>query len=143
MKLDKEQFVELFMQDFPELQGQVREELEFYGELLAHIIFPDLLFHTEALPDLLTLLKENQNPELIQRYCNFLERIYTDGDQNMQNVLVVSILEQLDDPEIWFRFGEYISNEFIRFINTEVIPYNCLMTQVPHLPYVRRRKQKA
>ena len=144
MKLNKEQFLELFMQSFPELQEQALEELAFYEELLAHIIFPDLVFHTEALPDLLTLLKSNQNPELIQRYCDFLELMYTDGDEDMQNVLVVSILERLsDDTEIWFRFGKYISNEFIRFINTDAIPNDCLMTQVPHLPYLKRRNRKA
>ena len=142
MKLNKEQLLYYFLQKFPELRPQAEEELAFYGELLGHVLFPELIFHAEALPDLRILLKENRNPELIQRYCDFLEKIYTSGDDDCLNILVVSILEMLSDEEkIWFTFGKYISNDFIRFINTDAIPNNCLMTAVPHLPYHKRKNK--
>ena len=142
MKLNKEQLLDYFLQKFPELREQAQEELAFYEELLGHVIFPNLLFNAENLPDLRSLLKENQNPELIQRYCEFLEKIYTSGDDDCLNILVVSILELLsDDEQIWFHFWKYISNDFIRFINTDVLVNNLMMTQVPCLPYHKRRNK--
>ena len=136
MKLNKEQFAELFMQEFPEQKEKALEDIEFFGEVLGHVFYTNMLFHE---PDLRELLKENQNPELIRKYCRFIERMWLDGDEAVINIVCVSILELLcDDEKIWFMFGKYISNDFIRFINTDAIPNNCLMTQVPHLPYLRR-----
>ena len=143
MSMNKEQALEQLLNTFPELEPEVREEFALYESLLAHVFFPDLLFHTEAIPDLLTLLKTNQNPELIQKYCDFLQLMYSDGDSDVQNVLVVSILERLsDDREIWFHFGDYIPNDFRRFINTDVIPNNGLMMHVPPLPYSKPKHRK-
>ncbi|MBR1555353.1 MAG: hypothetical protein IJ644_08185 [Oscillospiraceae bacterium] len=139
MKLDKDQFAELFMQEFPEQKEKALEDIEFFGEVLGHVFYTNMLFHE---PDLRELLKENQNPELIRKYCRFIERLWLDGDDAVINIVCVSILEMLfDDEKIWFTFGKYISNDFIRFINTDAIPNNILMTQVPHLPYLRRSQR--
>ena len=47
------------------------------------------------------------------------------GNEEVNNVVDVTILERLsDDIEIWNRFGEYISDEFKRYINDEAIANN-------------------
>ena len=126
----------LWKNAFPESAQHAEEEREFYGEILGHVIFPELLFHSENTPDLRNLLKMNQQKDWIRRYCDFLEKMYTDGDEDVQNILVVSILEILSDDEtVWKNFGKYISKEFIRFINTDAIPNDALLWHVKPLPY--------
>lgn len=96
MKLDKDQFAELFMQVFPEQKEKALEDIEFFGEVLGHVFYTNMLFHE---PDLRELLKENQNPELIRKYCRFIERMWLDGDDAVINIVCVSILEMLFDDE--------------------------------------------
>ena len=78
----------------------------------------------------------------IQQYCSFVEKMYYDGDEDVKNVVEVTILEQLsDEEEVWLRFGTYLSNEFIREINTVLIPRNTMLPNRP-LPYHSRKKLK-
>ena len=88
------------------------------------------------------LLQSNSDKKTIQQYCSFIEEMYYDGDEDVKNVVEVTILEQLsDETKIWLCFGPYLSNEFIREINTVLIPHN---TMLPHvsLPYLSRKKFK-
>ncbi len=139
MKLNQDQFAERFMQEFPDQKEKALEDIAFFGEVLGHVFYTNMLFHEL---DFCELLRTGQNPELIRKYCRFIESMWQEGDEAVQNIVCVSILEQLCcEEKIWFTFGKYISNDFIRFINTDAIPNHCLMTAVPHLPYHKRKNK--
>ena len=139
MKLNKDQFAELFMQEFPDQKDKALEDIEFFGEVLGHVFYTNMLFHE---PDLRKMLLTEENPVLIRKYCQFIERMWLDGDDAVINIVAVSLLEDLSDDELcWFHFGKDISEDFKRYINTEVIPNNILMTQVSPLPYAGKRKR--
>ena len=103
----------------------------------AHIFFAD-----EINIPLMLLLQSNSDKKTIQQYCSFIEEMYYDGDEDVKNVVEVTILEQLsDETKIWLCFGPYLSNEFIREINTVLIPRNTMLPNVS-LPYHSRKKFK-
>ena len=67
----------------------------------------------------------------IQKYISFVERMWSQGDETVQNVVDVTILEYLsDDEEVWIHFGTYISDNFRNYINRELIKQNCAMWHV-------------
>ncbi len=121
---------------FPEKATALAQHYADYGnQLLGHLFFADEI----NLP-LIHLLRSNTDKPTIQKYCSFIERMYAMGDEDVKNVVDVTIVEQLSDEElIWFRFGTYLSNDFIREINTVILPQNSMISSVPHLPYRRRR----
>lgn len=121
MKLDRQQCADLIAN----IRGNqfIEEHLNEYGEILLHVLAGDLI--TEPL---IELLRWNKQTELITVYCNLIEQMWRDGNDDVVNVVDVTILERLSDEEkIWYRFGAYISDEFKRFINEEQIPNNRMM----------------
>ena len=103
MKLNKDQFAELFMQEFPDQKDKALEDIEFFGEVLGHVFYTNMLFHE---PDLRKMLLTEENPVLIRKYCQFIERMWLDGDDAVINIVAVSLLEDLSDDELcWFHFG--------------------------------------
>ena len=134
----KEETAARLTEIFPEKAAALAQHyVDYNGLLLGHIFFAD-----EINAPLLSLLQTNRNRKAIQQYCFFIEKMYYDGDEDVKNVVEVTILEQLSDEEkIWFRFGAYLSNEFIREINTVIIPRNTMLPNVP-LAYHSHRKWK-
>lgn len=69
--------------------------------------------------------------------------MYYDGDEDVKNVVDVTILERLSDDEtVWRNFGTYISNDFVREINTVLIPQNTMLPNRPLLYNKRRTRKK-
>ena len=82
------------------------------------------------------MLSTNSDNVLISKYCSFIEDMWLNGDDDVVNIVEVTILERLsDDVNVWNRFGKYISNDFIRFINNEVLTENAMIMQVSRLEY--------
>ena len=92
-------------------------------------MFQQILLHTLAgelvnVP-LTALLRKNTQPDSIRQYCDVIETMWKQGNDAVANVVEVTILEYLtDDPILWHRFGEYISEEFKKYINAVCIPEN-------------------
>lgn len=128
-KLTLEQICEKLITDIPEEKKYLDESIEFNQELLGHIYFED-----DFTSHLLTMLTEYKDLKNIQRYCDFIEFLWSNGDQYVVNIFDVSIAEKLGcyEPE-WTRFGKHISNELIEYINNDLIPNNILMKHVRHL----------
>lgn len=136
-----ESCIELVIRMFPEYEKILQKHIADYGELLGHVFFTDIFFYPENKFGLLELLESNRYPELIQKYCNLMELLWQEGDSDMINIICVSLLEHLaDDSRIWKTFGEYISNDFKRFINTEFLKNNYMINQI-NLPYKKRKNK--
>ncbi len=131
MKLSKEEFAEKFISLFPEKKDSLDEHYADFNELLGHIYYADALNEP-----LIEMLSTNSDNVLISKYCSFIEDMWLNGDDDVVNIVEVTILERLsDDVNVWNRFGKYISNDFIRFINNEVLTENAMMMQVSRLEY--------
>ena len=62
--------------------------------------------------------------------------MYKYADSAVLNIFDVSIAEKIcQDIVIWNRFGKYISNELITYINEDLIPHNILMVSAKKLKY--------
>ena len=81
--MDKEYFAKKLGEQFPEFHGAYEEHLEYYEELLGHVFFGG-----ETLLGVLeSLLKTNEEKEKIRRYMDFLEDMYANGDDDVQNIV--------------------------------------------------------
>ena len=79
---------------------------------------------------LYNLLRKNGNCELIERYCDVIEQMWREGDQEVIQVLEMTILEHLsEDAAVW----EYISDAFRSYVNEEVMEGNIMMSGVEKL----------
>lgn len=104
-----------FLESFPEHEQMYREHIDFNGELLGHVFFADSI----NLP-LTQLLMENTDIENIQKYIGFIERMYKNGDEAVQNIVVVTILEYLGDDKKVLENAFYFFSEEIRKKSIEV-----------------------
>ncbi|WP_425179422.1 DUF7674 family protein [Inconstantimicrobium mannanitabidum] len=74
---------------------------------LGHVFFGDAI----NLP-LTQLLKENEDIETIRRYIDFIEYMYKTGDEAVQNIVVVTILEYLgDDKDVLANAFNFFSDD--------------------------------
>lgn len=96
--MTKEQIANDFVVLFPKHKVDLEAHLDDNGELFAHNFFGDMI---DA--PLSSLLKTNANKQLIQKYVDFVEHMYSEGDDAVQNVVEVTILEYLGDDETVLR----------------------------------------
>lgn len=131
MKYTKEFFADRLTELFIEKTKNLKLHYEDYNELTAHIFFAD-----EINVPLFELLKQNTDIAEIKKYCSFIEDMWLNGTDDVVNVVDVTILERLsDDATVWKNFGKYISNEFIRYINTDLLLNNSMMYGADKLDY--------
>ena len=97
MNGSKEAFALALAERFPEFRMAYEEHLEDYGEVLGHVFF-DVL-HRALVP----LLRLNEDREKIGQYIEFLENMYANGDEDVRNIVEVTILEVLGDDETVLR----------------------------------------
>lgn len=110
MGYSKEYFAQELGERFPEFRETYQEHLEYYEELLGHVFFGG-----ETLLGVLeSLLKTNGEKEKIRRYIGFVEDMYANGDDDVQNIVEVTILECLGDDETVLRNAfTYFSEELM------------------------------
>ena len=108
-ELPKETFARRLVRRFPEFQKAYQDHLRGYGELVGHVFFGDTL---NAL--LFSLLEAGENPGMIRQYIDFMEDMYANGDNDVQNIVEVTILERLGDEEAVLRSAfTYFSEELM------------------------------
>lgn len=133
--MNKEEAVKRFLELFPEKQDAYTEHMKAYGELLQHPFY----FAAVNIP-LNALLEKNTDTAEIRKYCEWIETMVRDGDDEVKNAADVTVLECLsDNREIWHRFAAYASNDLIRYINTVLLRENIAMHGVEKLVYHRRK----
>ena len=110
MGYSKEYFAQELGERFPEFRETYQEHLEYYKELLGHVFFGG----GTLLGVLESLLKTNGEKEKIRRYIDFVEDMYANGDDDVQNIVEVTILECLGDDETVLRNAfTYFSEELM------------------------------
>src|SRR3990172_1986422 len=99
----------------PELQARYDAELRAWGDETPgpHIVFGDVLY-----PALAAALRSNEREELIKRSFAFLEELANDSDDQIQNVVAVSVCEQFalgGDEWLLAKAREYMGESTLRF----------------------------
>jgi len=119
------------VQQLPETKAMYEAHMRDFGEVLPHVLFGDM-----TCKHLLRFLETGEAADQwIERFCTFVESMWRDGDEELRNVVDVTILELLsDDRFIWSRFGGHISEAFKAYINGELLHTNVAMQHVPQLP---------
>lgn len=127
--MDKQEFVNKLVEVFPEYASVYRTHTDDYGKILLHVLASETISEP-----LIELLKYNERIDRIKEYCGLIEMMWSDGDDDVINVVEVTILEHLsDDRIVWHRFGEYISCGFKKYINEEVLENNVAMRHIEKL----------
>jgi hypothetical protein len=121
--MNKDDCVKRIIETFLEHYQLYLQHIRDYGEILLH------LFVSEAINEPLCLLLKNRLDA--KAYCEIVEAMWKSGDDEVQNVVDVTVLERLsDDDAVWQQFGKSISSEFRDYINHEVLAQNVLMAAV-------------
>lgn len=126
-KIDLKQICEELIKLIPEQKEKYEKCIaENNNKLLGHVYFGD-----EFTSSLIFLLKDYTEIEKIKKYCNFIEYMWKNGNNEVVNIVDVTIIEKLSvDSVIWGKFRNFISNEFKEYINTDLIPNNIMMKDV-------------
>ena len=115
---------------FPENKQYYKEHIGDYGTVLAHVF----AIETINIP-MEKDFKVDSESETFRKYCSLIQSLWKNGDDDVRNVIDVTILESISDHErMWKVFSRHISQEFIDYINDEVLTENILMDSTPHLP---------
>lgn len=118
--MDSDNCVKLIMHLNRNGQDKLDEHLKDYGEILLHIYASD-----EVGNPLYELLETQSDSILIDIYCTTIELMWKYGDDNVKNVVDVTLLERLsDNKEVWNRFGKHISEDFKKYINEDLLRNN-------------------
>lgn len=95
MKMKYEHVISEFLKDFPEYFSMYKEHINLNEEELPHVFFGETL--NEDLPQLIMI----NNIKKLEKIFNFLERMSLEGDQNVKDLLSVTILARLgDEPDL-------------------------------------------
>jgi len=114
---------------FPQYKEYYEQHLNDYGALLAHIF----AIETINIP-MENEFRENFDSAIFCKYCNLITYLWKNGNEEVRNVVDVTILEGISDKrQMWETFGRHISKEFQEYINTQVLTKNILMNHVPCL----------
>ncbi|RXJ04372.1 hypothetical protein DS745_03025 [Anaerobacillus alkaliphilus] len=106
--MNREKLTEYFLKNFPEYEATLKEHLDDYGELLAHVFYGDTIC-----VKLIELLKDDtDNEEEIKKIFLLLEKMAVEGDIDVKEVLQVSILEVLgDDKDLLEKSYKYMGDK--------------------------------
>ncbi|MDQ0087494.1 hypothetical protein J2T12_000888 [Paenibacillus anaericanus] len=99
--------VQIMLEAIPEITPMYEKELDWWDEILPHIVFGDVLS-----PYIITLLRESNPEQTLEKVFDFLEQMAISSDERVQEVLAVTVLEQLgDDPLILEKARQYMGCE--------------------------------
>jgi hypothetical protein len=76
--------------EFKDFKPVLQEHIEFYEELLPHVFFG------ECNEFFINYINED-NPKVLQKLFNVFEIMATEGNDEVENILCVTILERLGD----------------------------------------------
>lgn len=85
------ELAKLFTENFKEYKPLLQEHIEFNGEILNHVFFG------EFNDDFIELIEKEKEVTKIKQLFNFLEQMATRGDEDVKDLLRVTILAGLGD----------------------------------------------
>lgn len=97
--------INIFIDEYKDLQPVLQEHIEFYEELLPHVYFG------ECNEFFINYINED-NPLVLQKLFSLFEMMATQGNDDVENILCVTILERLgDDRKVLNTARKYMGKE--------------------------------
>lgn len=123
---------------YPELKNAYKENIEKYGEFLA-----DDFFLNYGNPKFRETVQKN-DPVQMKRLFNMLNEIYNDGTNQVQSVIVVTILGSLyDDDNLLANCTDYMDDMTLSVIETnKLLKKSANRAKLEHPPLYKPKKQK-
>ena len=127
--MNKQEMAEYIVAIFQNCEAYHKEHLADFGSVLPHV------FASEAINGPMKAEFEvNAQSEIFNKYCRLIQHLWKSGDEEVRNVVDVTILESISDNSLmWEAFGENISLEFKQYINEELLRENIVMSHVDRL----------
>ncbi len=129
-----------FVQIYPELKEYYKQNIEKYGEFLA-----DEFFTQYGNAKFRETVKAN-DPVQMRKLFNMLNEVYNDGTNQVQSVIVVTILGSLyDDENLLANCTDYMDEMTLYVIETNKILKKSSSTRakLEHPPLWKPKKKKA
>lgn len=106
--MNKQEMAEYIVNVFQNYEAYYKEHLTDFGNVLPHV------FASETINDpMKTEFEFNAQSEIFNKYCRLIQCLWESGDEEVRNVVDVTILERISDNSLmWKAFGENISLEF-------------------------------
>ena len=125
---------------YPELKEAYKAHLEKYDEFLC-----ENFFMTEVNPKVYETIREN-NPQKMKKLFNIINEIYEDGTNEVQDVIVVTMLSSFDyQGNMWQTVLDYLSDSvdeaFIR-VNKIIKSSKGTRLRLENPPKYKPKKQK-
>jgi len=123
---------------YPELKDAYRQNIEKYGEFLADEFF--LNYGNEKFRE---TVKRN-DPVQMKKLFNMLNDVYNDGTNQVQSVIVVTILGSLyDDDQLLANCTDYMDDMTLSVIETnKLLKKSANRAKLEHPPLYKPKKQK-
>ncbi len=128
-----------FVQIYPELKDAYKQNIEKYGEFLADEFFTKL--GNEKFRE---TVKKN-DPQQMKKLFNMLNEVYNDGTNQVQSVIVVTILGSLyDDENLLANCVDYMDEMTLFVIETNKILKKSSSTRskLEHPPLYKPKRKK-
>lgn len=128
-----------FVQIYPELKDAYKQNIEKYGEFLADEFFTKL--GNEKFRE---TVKRN-DPQQMKKLFNMLNEVYNDGTNQVQSVIVVTILGSLyDDENLLANCVDYMDEMTLFVIETNKILKKSSSTRskLEHPPLYKPKRKK-
>ena len=127
-----------FVGVYPELKDDYRMNIEKYGEFLA-----DEFFLTCGNARFRETVKQN-DPVQMKKLFNMLNDVYNDGTNQVQSVIVVTILGSLyDDDQLLANCTDYMDDMTLSVIETnKLLKKSANRAKLEHPPLYKPKKQK-
>ena len=116
----------MVVKQFPEQMDKIEESMDLDNKLLGHVFAAYAI--SQPMEELFFSDKEKY-----RKYCELIEELWRYGDDDVQNIIDVTILEDLNNgnQEVWKGLGDYFSEDFKHYINDELIHTNIAMQIIP------------
>lgn len=124
--MNKQEMAEYIVAIFQNCEAYYKEHL---GSIFPHA------FASEAInTPMKAEFEVNAQSKIFNKYCRLIQHLWKNGDEEVRNVVDVTILESISDNSLmWEAFGENISFEFKKYINDELLIKNMAMSHVDRL----------
>ena len=115
--MDYKNIAYLFVNKFKEYNTTLQEHIEYNGEILNHVFFG------ECSEQFIILIEEETNVEGIQELFEFFEKMASCGDQDVQDLLQVTVLESFWDENKILTRAEKLMGPQTKLINNNISDY--------------------
>ncbi|WP_156886038.1 DUF7674 family protein [Rheinheimera baltica] len=93
MTISFQTFMNLLLEEVPELSIAYSEHIDDYDELIEHVFMGDVTRFSEE------LYFENPDSEVLKRLLHFIDRAFAVEDEKLKELISVSFLENLSRDE--------------------------------------------